>query len=87
MHYGQWALLEKQPRGPHGEGGVLFCVSGSIVSDPNVFFIRGTDGNLWQVDLYWGELDPYDPWRMGWVLYAKSIQEGLIDRGYRVISR
>jgi len=82
-----WALLQKQPHGPHGKDGVLFCAPEFAISSENVFFIRGTDGNLWQVDVHWSELDRYNPWKMGWTLFAGPAQEGLIDQSYRVIAQ
>jgi hypothetical protein len=81
-----WALLEMQPHGPLGNQGVLFCSSESMIADPNIFFIRGTDGNLKQISVRWAALDRYDPWQMGWGLTADPAQGCIIDNDYLIFS-
>ncbi|MCX6570710.1 MAG: hypothetical protein NT006_04710 [Candidatus Aminicenantes bacterium] len=80
-----WELLARQPS-PSDREGVLYSERQSLPFIQNVFFIRGTDGNLWAVSVYWAELHSSEEDNYGWVINAVPTSNPW-DNDVRVFSR
>jgi len=82
-----WALLEKQPNGPYSGNGALYSIAQKgIPSAWNVFYIRGTDGNLWAVEVYWYQ-SVFELLDNGWSIGARAVREVILDKEFRIFSR
>ena len=80
-----WELLARQP-GSGSRGGVLYSERQFVPYIENVFFIRGTDGNVWTVSVYWTEVHSSEADDYGWVVSADPTSQAW-DNDSRVFSR
>jgi len=82
-----WALLEKQPNGPYSGNGALYSIAQKGLPFAwNVFYIRGIDGNLWAVEVYWYQ-SVFELLDSGWAIGARAVREVVLDKGFRIFSR
>jgi hypothetical protein len=79
-----WELLTRQPSSSYK--GALYSERQSLPLIRNVFFVRGTDGNLWAIEMYWSEVYLPQKDHLGWVISAEPTKQPW-DNDSRIFSR